>query len=250
MPAIAAPDPTSWVFDEDGERPLTVYQFARPGAPAVLLLHELPGMSRNCQGFGWQLHEAGFDVHMPLLFGARNQNKAGKGLYQMICLNREFALLWNNRSSPIADRLRAICRKIATGDNRVGVIGMCATGGMVFSLMFEPAVGAAVAAQPAMPFRAFWTGKSDRKLGASQEDVAKSRDSGKPLLALRFTWDGICPANRLRHMEETFGDQYEQHIASGNGLLHATLTQHADASDGAVERTIGFLQANLQGAGE
>lgn len=242
---LSVPAPTSWVY-EDGGRPLTVYQFERPDAPAVLLLHELPGMSEHCVAFGRQLFDAGFDVHMPLLFGKQNQHSAVKGLYQMICLNREFALLWNNRSSPIADRLRGICGEIGTGEGRVGVIGMCATGGIVLSLMFAPAVGAAVAAQPAMPFRALWTGRSESKLGASKEDVELARNSGTPLLALRFTWDAICPANRLRQMEETFGERYEQHVAPGNGRLHSTLTNHAEAADGAVDRTIAFLLANLQ----
>ena len=118
------------------------------------------------------------------------------------------------------------------------------TGGIVMSLLYSASVGAAVAAQPAMPFRLVHTRKDEGHLGASHEDVQESAKAKKPLMALRFTWDPVCPANRLRQMSDTF-DDYSEYIAPGNGLRHATLTQHANKSGDAVQETVSFLKESL-----
>lgn len=239
-------DVTQWHSEHAGQR-IAVYRLSNQvGAPPVLLMHELPGLSEDTLLLGRRLRDSGFDVHLPLLFGSFGQSSTARGIYQMWCLRREFELLRNNRSSAIAERLRALCTELAGQDDRqIGVVGMCASGGLVMSLMYSPAVGAAVAAQPAMPFRLFYTRKSSENLGATASDVAASADSSTPLMALRFTRDPICPANRIRQMRETFGTDYSEYIAPGNSLRHATLTKHAAEAGDAIENTIAFLQITL-----
>ena len=233
-----------WSF-VDSTGSLTVYKLERRGARRALLMHELPGLSEDCVDFARRLYGEGFEVHVPLLFGSLGQSSLLRGSYQMWCMRKQFELFRNNRSSPIADLLRRLCERLAADSGPVGVIGMCATGGLVMSLMYSPSVAAAVAAQPAMPIRLFYTRKAEQNLGASAQEVKLSAASGTPLLGLRFTWDPLCPANRLRQLRETFGERYQEHVASGNGLRHATLTEDAATSADAVSRTVAFLRDHV-----
>ena len=60
----------------------------------------------------------------------------------------------SDRSSPIADWVRLLCREVRDqrGVKGVGVIGMCLTGNFAIQLIGDDSVLAAVASQPAMPF--------------------------------------------------------------------------------------------------
>ena len=90
-----------------------------------------------------------------------------------------------DRSSPITDWIRLLCRHIRDelGSDGVGIIGMCLTGNFAIQLIGDESVIAAVASQPAMPF--FTQGA----LHMSPADIDKSRqalDSKGPMRLLRF----------------------------------------------------------------
>jgi hypothetical protein len=105
---------------------------------------------------------------------------------------------------------------------------MCATGGVVFSVMMLDSVGGAVAAQPSLPYRPSWTTFSTSNLGSTSEDIEASAQAGKPFIALRFSKDGFCPAGRLTQIEELFGEDSTLQIY---GPGHSTLVydQHQEA---------------------
>jgi len=226
------------------DRTLSVYTLDQiEAAPPVVLLHELPGLSKQCLRLARDLHVAGFSVHMPLLFGRLGQGSALKGVYQMWCLRGEFQLLRNGRTSRISGWIRSLCDEVGSGEGTVGVVGMCATGGLIMSVMYQPSVGAAVSAQPALPFRLFYTARSPAHLGASLQDVERSAASATPLMASRFRRDPICPPNRVAAMEDVF-TKAEFVRREGPGWRHATLTLDAERS-GAVPDVIDFLQRHL-----
>jgi dienelactone hydrolase len=219
-----------------------VFRAANPGKTPIAVFHELPGLSDTTFGMAEWLAGEGFDVHLPLLFG-RPRQSSNIGFLQM-CVSREFAMFRANKDSPITGWLTSLCRRLAADapHGRVGVIGMCATGGLVLSLIWDECVGAAVAAQPALPFRRRTSGIDDGELGASLDSVERAVASGKPLLMTAFEGDGICPAARQQAYRDTFG---EEAVRTYPGNAHSTLT--GDTLPEIRAEVLSFLRAAMQG---
>ncbi len=186
-------------------------EVVRVGDPAsmrtVVLLHELGGLSQPTVDYARRLVESGCAVHMPVIFGSIGQQSPAKGIVQL-CWGRQLTLFLSNRRSRLADWLAEFSDRLsnATG-HPIVVIGMCATGGVVFSVLMRESVAGAVAAQPSLPFRPPWVKPTMSSLGATTVDVIASAESGKPLTAMRYQKDLICPAGRLLQVEETFGHE-------------------------------------------
>ena len=169
--------------------------------PPVIVLHELFGMTEMYLSFCYGLAADGFTVWMPQLVGSfpsrsRGQQAAAVGA---ICISREIDVLRSGRRSPVVTPLRELARRVGTshGDGRVGVVGMCLTGGFALALAADPNVVAAVAAQPALPARPF----CGRALGLSRGDVddihARLSAGEVEVFYTRFTRDPISPRSRL-----------------------------------------------------
>ena len=129
-----------------------IYQ--RGSGTPVVLIQELPGIGQETLALADRLVDSGHEVVMPHLFGPIGRISIGGNLVRVLCLRKEFSLLGANRSSPIVDWLRLLCRDVrqSRGVAGVGVIGMCLTGNFAISLIADDSVHAAVASQPAMPF--------------------------------------------------------------------------------------------------
>lgn len=234
----------------------------RGDGPGVVLMHELPGMTPECLRLARRVAAAGFDVHLPLLFGEVGDDAAARNLLKL-CVSREFALLAAHGPSPVTDWLRALCRHVhAQRPGRgIGVIGMCLTGGFVLSAMLEPAVLAAVAAEPALPLAA-WTDRRRRALGVPADHVVQAaRRDGAALVGLRFTGDRLCPRQRFDTLEAAFGDRFLRvEIASEAGnrhgidaAAHSVLTRHFVDREGHPTRealctVLAFLSRRLEPA--
>ncbi len=202
----------------------------------VVLLHELGGLAQATVDYATTLVEAGCVVHMPLIFGSVGQQSTVKGSFQL-CWSRQLTLLFSDRRPKIADWLAGFCDHISRESGHpVVVIGMCATGGVVFSVLMNDSVGGAVAAQPAMPFRRPGSPPDIKALGSTVVDVLASADTGKPFVALRYRDDRICPAGRVLQIGETFG---ETAVMEVQGKLHSTLVY--DADDGARKRVLELI---------
>lgn len=220
LPRYRFPDPVAGrevlrAGDETSKRP-------------VILLHELGGLSQPTVDYAATLVRAGCVVHMPLIFGSIGQQNPAKGLIQL-CWSRQLALIFSDRRPNIAEWLAGLCDHIGSEHQRpVVVIGMCATGGVVFSVMMRGSVGGAVAAQPSTPFRPPWSTPNIAELGTSAADVEASAASGKPLFAVRYARDGFCPAGRIVQLAETFGEDSTETLL---GKGHSTLVYdpHQDA---------------------
>src|SRR5271166_4200456 len=77
--------------------------------PAVLVLHEIygvtPTLTRLCRWF----RDAGYRVYVPVLLGhpdASNVEKISLGRMLTLCVSREFTLFATGRPSPVTDWLR------------------------------------------------------------------------------------------------------------------------------------------------
>lgn len=232
--------------------------------PAVILLHELSGMIPECVELARRISRAGFTVFLPLLFGQPNQPLSipqTLSFAVQICISKEFYCFAKRQSSPITDWLRALCReaKRRCDGKGVGVIGMCLTGGFVFSLMADDAVLAPVASQPSLPFPI--TTEHKQALGISDEELDQIKAKLTPgvnLLAVRFSEDGTCPAERFVRLRREFGDKVETiEIDSSPGnphdissMSHAVLTVHfvdrpEHPTRQAMNRILAFFQEKL-----
>ena len=137
----------SFPFDFESKR-ITVYR--RGSGPGVLVMHEIPGITPEMADFADRLASAGFTVWMPHLFG--EPGKPYSDSYALtevakLCIGREFSVLAANQSSPIANMLRVLGRKLLdeTGGKGIGAIGMCITGNFALALMMDPFVRRACA---------------------------------------------------------------------------------------------------------
>lgn len=241
--------------------------YRRGDGPAVIVIHELPGLHPLVVRFADRLVEAGLSAYLPVLFG-----KPGKPIdpvYALttaawtICVRHEFTAWSANRSSPIVDWLRALARRAheEKGGPGVGAIGMCFTGNFALAMMTEPAVIAPVMAQPSLPL-----GESKRSkagLACSPDEVACARrrltEMDATLIGLRFKGDSFVPEERFASLRAALGDRFEavelepEDAKPGTGMApHSPLTIHQRGTGptlAAEQRVVTFFKERLGLAG-
>lgn len=234
----------SYEPDSGGDRRL-VYTRGGSDRPAVVLLHELPGMVEECIELAVQLSDPhdghdGYQVHMPLLFGTpgESENPLNMARYWW-CMRNEINLFKAGVTSPITAWLARLVQEASrrSGSDRVAVIGMCLTGGLVFGLLTETSVRAVVASQPSAPFGVFSRSKK-KDVGLSETDRRANFGTSKPIMALRYREDWRCPRLKMEGLAEAAGvtlpeppDNEVQDVQLGNirvidipGSEHAVLT--------------------------
>jgi dienelactone hydrolase len=228
-------------------------------------MHEIPGITPPMLDFAGRVSNAGFTVWMPNLFGV-----AGKPYSELYadeelaraCVSREFAALESNQSSPIADMLRLLGRKLLdeTKGKGIGAIGMCITGNFALALMMDEFVVAPVLSQPALPIPAFTKGRKEA-LHISDEQLAivKNRAAaGISVLGFRFTEDSICPRERFDRLRRELGSGFEafEIDSSPNNPFHFKQSAHSvlvmefhdeagNPTRQATDRLIMFLRERL-----
>src|SRR5262249_18427269 len=148
------PDPldgfTERTFTHDGA---TRRVFFAGTGPAVIVIHEMPGLTPLVADFGRRVRDAGFSVRMPSLFGEPGRPMSrGHGLKSLRhgCAAREFVPLALDRTSPEVGWLRALAADAheECGGPGVGAVGMCFTGGFALGMMVDEIMLAPVLSQP------------------------------------------------------------------------------------------------------
>jgi len=227
-------------FDfDDGRWTREVYRIG--SGPAVIVIHEVPGLHPGVLAFARDLAASGLTAYCPSLFG-KPAKPVTRGyalgvILKNICVRREFSVWKDGRSSPIVDWLRALARKAheECGGKGVGAVGMCFTGGFALAMMTEPAVVAPVLSQPSLPLK----DKGGLDCSASELACAKKRfkDEDLSLLALRFSSDKLVPDARIARLKAEFGDKVEvveladEDAAPGVPMdPHSVLTLHLHRS--------------------
>ena len=240
--------------------PWTRDVYRRGSGPAVIIIHEIPGLHPLVIRFADRVAEAGLTVFLPSLFGKPGRPvTTGYGLRVMlkaICIQREFNAWSAGKSSPIVDWLRALARKAHAecGGRGVGAVGMCFTGGYALAMMTEPAVVAPVLSQPSMPMP---MGSKVRAAGidASPGEIACARErfasEGLSMIGMRFKSDAFVPDARFETYRREFGDKFEaieledKDAAPAERPPHSVLTVHL-REDGptkaAEQRVIAFFK--------
>jgi dienelactone hydrolase len=231
--------------------------------PAVIVMHEIPGIHPGMLAFAQRLIAAGYTVYLPSLFGRPGEPFGAGPLLRSVlrvCVSREFAIL-ADRTSPIATWLRALAATAYSdcGGPGVGAIGMCLTGGFALAMAVDPAVLASVVSQPALP--APLTAAKRAGVGLDAADLAqvKARTrGGLCVLGLRFSADRGCPAERFQTLRRELGGAFEAiEVDSSPGnpygiptRAHAVLTvdlvdEAGHPTRAALDRVLGFLDQRL-----
>lgn len=241
--------------------PYTRPVYRRGQGPAVIVIHEVPGLHSLVIEFADRLVDNGMTVFCPSLFGTPGavptKGAAAVQLFLNICIRREFSAWAGGRSSPIVDWLRALAKQAheECGGPGVGALGMCFTGGFALAMMTQPAVIAPVLSQPSLPIRGAKAGSLD----CTPAEIACARQRFEAedlsLLALRYRSDKLVPDARFRRLEREFPGRVEtvelndEDARPGTGMApHSVLTVHLpDAGPGkdAETRVISFLRHRL-----
>ncbi len=247
--------------------------YVRGHGPAVIVIHEIPGITPNVVRFADWVVAAGFRVYMPLLVGVAGPGPSVgyvvKSLAR-VCISREFHVLASHHSSPVTDWLRALARHAheEAGGKGVGAIGMCFSGNFALSMMMEPALMAPVLSQPSLPFPFGAARKA--ALHVSPEELACLKDRcapveqggrGDKVLGLRFKGDVTSPGERFETLRRELGDAFEgieiddkyANPKSPEPKPHSVLTEDLIDEDGqptkeAAKRVIVFFVERLKSA--
>jgi dienelactone hydrolase len=249
-------------FSHEGES-YPVYR--RGTGPAVVVIHEIPGITPAVVKFATRVADEGFTAIMPALFGT-----VGRGYdpihiaqgFATACIRKEFASFATRQSSPITNYLRALCRAVHAecGGRGVGAVGMCLTGNFALSLMVDPVVMAPVLSQPSLPLGL--TAEMRAAIHVSDDELAiiKQRIAEEDIkvLGLRFTWDPLCPKARFTRLKEELGDGFEAIEIDSSPMnkhnipvyAHSVLTKDLVDKAGhptqqALHRTIEFFHQQL-----
>ena len=245
---------TKFDFTHD-RRTFPVYR--RGAGPAVVVMHEMPGLHPQVIRFADRVAQAGMTVFCPSLFG-RPGRPVDRGyvtatMLGVLCMRREFLGWRGDRSSPVVDWLRALARQAhgECGGKGVGAVGMCFTGGFALAMMTDPSVVAPVLSQPSLPVGR----KGAPTIGVSREELTcvQRRLAAEDLsvIGLRFRSDKLVPDARFETYRRELGDRFEaielEDEDAAPALIppHSVLTLHLK-EDGptkaAEQRVIAFFR--------
>ena len=238
-------------FTFDGKtRPV----FRQGSGPAVVVIHEIPGITPLVADFGRRVADAGMTAVLPSLFG-----EPGKPMsvaytaksFAQVCISKEFTTWATKSTSPVIEWVRALARSAHEdcGGPGVGAVGMCATGGFALAMAVDGELLAPVLSQPSFPMA---VGARGADLGLSDADLARVkervRDDGLCVMGLRFAGDPMVPRRRFEALERELGEGFIGIEIPGKG--HSVLTEHLVDEPGhptrvALDRVIGFFQERL-----
>lgn len=195
--------------DNDGR---TYPVYSRGAGPPVVVIHELAGISPALMRFADRLVNHGFSVYIPSLIEVR----AGGGSLRMleatvrVCISAEFVKLAREKTSPIVSWLRSLSRKLHrdTG-HRVGVVGMCLTGGFALAMAVDDHVVGPVVAHPSLPIGLGSSRRRDLGLDPGHLKTLKER-SDLRILGVRFSSDLVAPSPRFNRLKSEFGERFSR----------------------------------------
>jgi dienelactone hydrolase len=238
-----------WELDEFSAAGITHPIYRRGQGPAVIVIHEIPGITPLVARFANEVVERGFTVVMPSLVGTPGKEPSNVYAVQQmarVCVAREFTTFALNQTSPIIAWLRALARNIhqQVGGPGVGAVGMCFSGGFALGMMVDDIMLAPVLSQPSLPFPLGRARGAD--LNLSPDDVAAIAEraaAGCQVLGLRFTGDKLV-GDRFSSLRELLGDAFiAVELPSTKTTDHSVLTEQRD--DESVARVIDFFVEKL-----
>ncbi|NEO41552.1 MAG: dienelactone hydrolase [Moorea sp. SIOASIH] len=253
-------EPLELTFDNE-----TRTVFRKGQGPAVILMHEIPGIHPGVIRLANAFCDAGLSVWLPSLLGKPGKEVSVPYIATSLaraCVMREFTVLATSKNSPVTSWLRLLARYAheQCGGPGVGAMGMCLTGGFALAMMIEETVLAPVVCNPSLPFAL--TPARQSALGLDQDTLqqAKRRSATEDicLLGLRFTNDIFVPSERFQRLREEFGSNFlaieiDSSVGNCHGInpiAHSVLGVHYVDQPGhptvvAESKTVAFIRDRL-----
>ena len=223
--------------------------YRKGSGPAIIVVHEIPGITPLVASFADELVSRGFTVAMPDLVGTPGRPPSGPYIAKSmmrVCISREFTTMALGRTSPIISWLRALGRNLhqELGGPGIGAVGMCFSGGFALGMMVDDHVVAPVLSQPSLPFSIGASRAADVNLSADDERVVVRRaQEGCQVLGLRFTQDKLV-GTRFETLSRLLGDAFiAVEIPSSKPSDHSVLTEQR--SEEGVRRVFDFFAEKL-----
>jgi len=223
--------------------------YRKGSGPAVVVVHEIPGITPKVLEFAERVVAQGFTVVMPLLVGEVGREPSGgytASSMSKICISREFTTMAMHKTSPIISWLRALARQIHSevGGIGVGAVGMCFSGGFALGMMVDDIMVAPVLSQPSMPFAVGSRRSGDLNLSPNDEArIVERAQAGCQVLGLRFTGDKLV-GTRFNSLRELLGDAFVAvEFESTTKQDHSVLTEQIQEEG--VVRVLEFLKLKL-----
>jgi dienelactone hydrolase len=257
----ALADFTETSFTYDGK---TRTVFRRGTGPAIIVIHEIPGITPEVAEFGRRVADAGFTAVLPVLFGEPGRPLSVAYTAQSFgpaCISKEFTAWATGATSPITVWVRALGEKMheECGGPGIGAVGMCFTGGFALAMMVDDRMLAPVLSQPSLPLPITKKHRADTGISRADMDRVKERvDGGACLLGLRFTGDTMVPAARFETLRRELGDGFvavEIDSSPGNEhnikrIAHSVLTNDLVDEPGhptraALDQVLAFFHERL-----
>jgi dienelactone hydrolase len=232
--------------------------------PAVIVIHEMPGITPLVAAFGRKIADRGMTAVLPDLFGTPGREMSlgyVLGTFTKVCVSKEFNLLATNKTSPVVNYLRALAahEHEAHGGPGVGAVGMCLTGGFALAMSVDASVVAPALSQPSLPLPT--NALRRRSLGLSDDDYDKVKRrvaDNLCVMGLRFSGDKKSPGDRFVRLREDLGENFigvEIDSSPSNPWdypknAHSVLTEHYSDVEGsptrvALEGLLDFFSTRL-----
>lgn len=238
-----------WGIDSFTASGMTRPVYVRGEGPAVIVIHEVPGITPAVAAFADEVVDAGFTVLLPSLVGQPGRGVSQRYLLRSlasVCVAREFTNWATGQTSPVIGFLKHLARDAHEqyGGPGVGAVGMCFSGGFALGMMVDGHVAAPVLSQPSLPFAV--GGRRSADLNLSAEDLAAVRDrvaGGCQVLGLRFDSDRLV-GTRFDSLRRELGDGFiAVEYPSSSKRDHSVLTEHR--VEAGVRRVVDFLREKL-----
>ena len=209
-----------------------IYRPAGKGPwPGVLILHELFGLNNDVRADARDLAAHGYLVMAPDLFSAD-----GAARYCMRLFFKPDSLLNQSTAEPVAEVHRLLDELKAHPDcnGRLGMIGMCLTGGFVLHMARRDDLAAPVVYHHAFGLRG---------PGAGPDDVAAIRG---PIQGHFADEDKVlCPKSRVDALTQALGGRLQAHWHEGAGHGLRSRFRNTPAGRSAWQETLAFLSEQL-----
>jgi carboxymethylenebutenolidase len=213
---------------------IEVYRPEGPGPwPGVVLLHELFGLTANVRKDAADLAKHGYLTWAPDLYTGKTRTK--------YCIRTFFSvggLL--NRDTPQTREIGAILDALKADvdcNRRLGMIGMCMTGGFVLHMATRDDLAAPIVYHHG-------TGL----LGAGVEPDVADQIKG-PVQAHFASFDPLfCPRRKSDALGRLLGDRLESHLHEGTGHGIRSVFRNTASGKRAWQATLGFLDRQLRAA--
>jgi carboxymethylenebutenolidase len=215
-----------------GRRTIDVEYYRPPGRgpwPGVLILHELFGLTSSVRADARHLAREGYLVMAPNLY------TGGMRRYCMKFFFSRDALANTADAEPVQEIHELLDRLKGHRDcnGRLGMIGMCMTGGFVLQMARRDDLDA-----PVVYHHAFGINGS----GLSDQDAAQI---GQLVQGHFAAVDRMCPAKKVEALARQLGDRLEVNVYDGVGHGLRSQFRHTPQSDEAWQRTLAFFKEQL-----